>query len=105
MSKRRPTTKVKGRKLIKDKALVKFILQHLVKEEIDLSKMAIPSFSEILKSDEKDSRAFRAKYLNLKLKESNTEKSEILPPTFSLSLMDDIKVEENFLPLVSSSSF
>ena len=105
MSKRRPTTKVKGRKLIKDKALVKFILQHLVKEEIDLSKMAIPSFFEILKSDEKDSRAFRAKYLNLKLKEFNTEKSEILPPTFSLSLMDDIKGEENFLPLVSSSSF
>jgi hypothetical protein len=103
MSKRRPTTKVKGRKLIKDKALVKFILQHLVKEEIDLSKMAIPSFSEILKSDEKDSRAFRAKYLNLK--ESNTKKSEIFPPTFSLSLMDDIKVEENFLPLISSSSF
>jgi hypothetical protein len=103
MSKRRPTTKVKGRKLIKDKALVKFILQHLVKEEIDLSKMAIPSFSEILKSDEKDSRAFRVKYLNLK--ESNTKKSEILPPTFSLSLMDDIKGEENFLPLVSSSSF
>ena len=105
MSKRRPTTKVKGRKLIKEKALVKFILQHLVKEEIDLSKIVIPSFSEILKSDEKDSSAFRAKYLNLKLKESNTEKSEILPPTFSLSLMDDIKGEENFLPLVSSSSF
>ena len=41
----------KGRKFIKDKALVKFILQHSVKEEIDLSKMVTPSFADVLKDD------------------------------------------------------
>ena len=54
----------KGREFIKDKGLVKFILQHWVKEEIDLSKVAISSFADVLKDDEEDSRAFRSKYLN-----------------------------------------
>ncbi len=62
MSKRRSKMIRKGRKFIKDKALVKFILQHSVKEEIDPSKVAISSFEDILKVDEEDSREFRAKY-------------------------------------------
>ena len=66
MSKRRARINLKRRKYIKDKGVFKFILQHLVRDEIDLSKVSIPSFSEVLKSDEEDSRAFRAKYLNSK---------------------------------------
>ena len=61
MSKRRGKMSRKGRKFIKDKALAKFILQHSVREEIDLSKLKIPSFADVLKADEEDSRAFRAK--------------------------------------------
>ena len=66
MSKRRTRINLKRRQYIKDKDVFKFILQHLVREEIDISKVSIPSFSEVLKSDEEDSRAFRAKYLNSK---------------------------------------
>ena len=87
----------------KDKGLRKFILQHLVKEEIDLSKMPVPSFSDVLKSDEEESRAFRIKYMNLKLEKSNFEKIQEIP-TFTLSLLDIIKSEENSLPKVNFSN-
>ena len=97
MSKRRTRINLKRRKYIKDKAIFKFILQHLVREEIDLSKVSIPSFSEVLKSDEEDSRAFRAKYLNSKLEKSNSEKIQSIP-TFTLSLLDIIKREDNSSP-------
>ena len=102
MSKRRTRINLKRRKYIKDKAVFK-ILQHLVREEIDLSKVSIPSFSEVLKSDEEDSRAFRAKYFNSKLERSNSEKIQSIP-TFTLSLLDIIKREDNSSPSYHFSS-
>ena len=93
----------KGRKFLKNKALVKFILQHSVKEEIDLSKVSIPSFADVLKADEEDSRNFRSKYFNMKSKEPNSKNVQT-PPTFSLSMLDIIKLEENSLPSVHFSS-
>ena len=92
----------KGREFIKDKGLVKFILQHWVKEEIDLSKVAISSFADVLKDDEEGSRAFRSKYLKLKSEERNSEKVQAFP-IFRLSLFDVIKMEENFIPPVQLS--
>ena len=103
MSKRRTRINLKRRKYIKDKGVFKFILQHLVKEEIDLSKVSIPSFSEVLKSDEEDSRAFRAKYLNSKFEKSHSEKIQVIP-TFTLSLLDIIKREDNSSPSYNFSS-
>ena len=103
MSKRRTRLNLKRRKYIKDKGVFKFILQHLVKEEIDLSKVSIPSFSEVLKSDEEDSRAFRVKYLNSKFEKSLSEKIQSIP-TFTLSLMDIIKREDNSSPSYNFSS-
>ena len=103
MSKRRTRINLKRRKYIKDKGVFKFILQHLVKEEIDLSKVSIPSFSEVLKSDEEDSRAFRVKYLNSKFEKSLSEKIQSIP-TFTLSLMDIIKREDNSSPSYNFSS-
>ena len=103
MTKGRTRINLKRRNYKKDKGVFKFILQHLVKEEIDLSKVPIPSFSDILKSDEEESRAFRAKYLNSKLEKSNSEKSKEIP-TFTLSLLDIIKGEENSLPKVNFST-
>jgi len=103
MSKRRTRLNLKRRKYIKDKGVFKFILQHLVKEEIDLTKVSIPSFSEVLKSDEEDSRAFRAKYLNSKFEKSHSEKIQSIP-TFTLSLMDIIKREDNSSPSYNFSS-
>ena len=103
MTKRRSKMNRKGRKYIKDKALVKFILQHSVKEEIDLSKVSIPSFADVLKADEEDSRNFRSKYFNMKSKEPNSKNVQT-PPTFSLSMLDIIKLEENSLPSVHFSS-
>ena len=103
MSKRRTRINLKRRKYIKDKGVFKFILQHLVREEIDLSKVSIPSFSEVLKSDEEDSRAFRAKYFNSKLERSNSEKIQSIP-TFTLSLLDIIKREDNSSPSYHFSS-
>ena len=90
MSKKRSKMSRKGRKFIKDKALVKFILQHLVKEEIDLSKMKISSFVDFLKDDEEDSRTFRSKICKLKSEELNSEKDQTFP-IFRLSLFDVIK--------------
>ena len=58
-----------------------------MKEEIDLSKVPIPSFSDVLKSDEEESRAFRAKYFGFKIRKSNSEKIQDIP-TFTLSLLD-----------------
>jgi len=87
MSKRRARIKAKARNLIKDKTLVKFILQHSVKEDIDFSKITIPSFSDVLKSDEEDSRSFRAKYINIKNGELNSQTIKGFP-TFTLSLLD-----------------
>ena len=75
MTKRRSKMTKKGRKFIKDKALVKFILQHSVKEEIDLSKMAISSFADVLKADEEYFRAYRAKCYKSKSEEPNSLKS------------------------------
>ena len=103
MSKRRSKMNKKGRKFMKEKALVKFILQHSVKEEIDLSKVSIPSFADVLKADEKDSRALRAKCFNIKSNESSSNNVQTLP-TFSLSMLDIIKIEENSLPSVHFSS-
>ena len=103
MTKRRSKMSKKGRKLIKEKALVKFILQHSVKEEIDMSKVSISSFVDVLKNDEEDSRAFRAKYCKSKSEEPNYEKVQTFP-TFSLSILDVIKMEENFVPSVHFSS-
>ena len=103
MSKRRNKMNRKGRKFIKDKGVVQFIRHHLVKEEIDLSKVSIPSFADVLKADEEDSRNFRSKYFNMKSKEPNSKNVQT-PPTFSLSMMDIIKMEENSLPSVHFSS-
>ena len=103
MAKRRSRMSRKGRKFLKNKALVKFILQHSVKEEIDLSKVSIPSFADVLKADEEDSRNFRSKYFNMKSKEPNSKNIQT-PPTFSLSMLDIIKLEENSLPSVHFSS-
>ena len=103
MSKRRSRMSRKERKFIKSKGLVKFILQHSVKEEIDLSKVSIPSFQDVLKADVEDSRAFRAKCFNIKSKEPNSKNVQTLP-TFSLSMLDIIKLEENSLPSVHFSS-
>ena len=103
MSKRRSKMGRKGRKFIKDKALVKFILQHSIKEKIDLSKVTISTFADVLKSDEEDSRTFRAKYFKSKSEEPNSEKVQTFP-TFNLSILDVIKMEENFVPSVQFSS-
>ena len=103
MSKRRSRLGRKGRKIIKDKAIVKFILQHSEKEEIDLSKLKIPSFADVLKADEEDSRAFRAKCFKMKSGEPNSKNDQTLP-TFSLSMLDIIKIEGNSLPSVQFSS-
>ena len=103
MSKRRSKMSRKGRKFIKDKALVKFILQHSVKEEIDLSKVAISSFVDVPKADKEDSRVFRSKYCKSKSEEPNSEKVQTFP-TFNLSILDVIKMEENFVPSVHFSS-
>ena len=103
MTKRRSKMTKKGRKFIKDKALVKFILQHSVKEEIDLSKVPISSFADVLKADEEDFRAFRAKCYKSKSEEPNSEKVQTFP-IFRLSLFDVIKMEENFIPSVHFSS-
>ena len=70
-----------------------------MKEEIDLSKVPVPSFSDVLKSDEEDSRAFRAKCFNI----PNSQNVQTLP-TFSLSMLDIIKIEENSLPSIHFSS-
>ena len=75
----------------------------MVKEEIDLSKISIPSYPDVLKSDEEESRAFRTKFMNSKLEKSNSEKIQTCP-TFNLSLFDVIKTEENSLQKVSFSS-
>ena len=100
MSKRRNKMSRKGRKFIKDnKGVVQFIRHHLVKEEIDLSKVSIPSFANVLKADEEDSRAFKAKCFNI----PNSQNVQTLP-TFSLSMLDIIKMEENSLPSVHFSS-
>ena len=103
MSKRRSKMNRKGRKYIKDKALVKFILQHSVKEEIDPSKVKISSFEDVLKEDEEDSRVFRTKYFKSKSEEPNPENIQTFP-TFRLSLLDVIKMEENFVPSIHFSS-
>ena len=99
MSKRRNKMSRKGRKFIKDKGIVQFIRHHLVKEEIDLSKVSIPSFANVLKADEEDSRAFKAKCFNI----PNSQNVQTLP-TFSLSMLNIIKMEENSLPSVHFSS-
>ena len=103
MAKRRSRMGEKRRKIIKDKSIAKFILQHLVKEELDLSKVAIPSFADVIKDDEEDSRAFRAKCLKAKLKEPKSNAVQTIP-TFSLSLLDVIKMEENSTPSFHFSS-
>ena len=103
MSKRRNKMSRKGRKFIKDRAIVKFIHQHYVREEIYPSKVPISSFSDILKSDEEDSRAFRAKYCKYKSEELNSENAQTFP-TFSLSILDVIKMEGNFVPSAHFSS-
>ena len=91
--------KDKKRKSIKDKALIEFILQHSEKEEIDLSKVEIPSFidEDVQKAEEEDSRAFRAKYCKSKSELTNSEKIQTFP-TFTLSILDVIKIEENSPP-------
>ena len=103
MSKRRNRMNKKGRKFLKDKTLVKFILQHSVKEEIALSKVEITSFKDILKVEEEDSRSFRAKFCKSNPEEPNIEKFQNYP-TFRLPLLDIIKMEENFVPLVHFSN-
>ena len=95
MSKRRSKMSRKGRKFIKDKALVKFILQHSVKEEIDLSKVAISSFVDVPKADKE--------YCKSKSEEPNSKIVQNFPP-FRLSFLDVIKMEENFVPSVHFSS-
>ena len=97
MSKRRSRMGRKERKSIKDKALIKFICQHLEKEDIDPSKVAIPSPADVQKAEEEDSRAFRYMYCKSKSEGPNSEKVQT-PPTFSLSLSDVIKMEVNSLP-------
>ena len=99
MSKRRNKMNRKGRKFIKDKGVVQFIRHHLVKEEIDLSKLSIPSFANVIKADDEDTREHRAKCFNI----PNSQNAQTLP-TFSLSMMDIIKMEENSLPSVHFSS-
>ena len=99
MSKRRNKMAKKGRKFIKDKGIVQFICHHSEKEEIDPSKVSIPSFANVLKADEEDSRAFRVKCFNI----ANSQNVQTLP-TFSLSMLDIIKIEENSLPSFHFSS-
>ena len=43
-----------SRKYIKDKSLTDFLLRHLKKKPIDISKIKIPSFLDFIKNEEKE---------------------------------------------------
>ena len=86
--------KKKTNKYIKDKAIVGFILQHSVKENIDFSKIIIPSFLKCASNEEDDIKSIKCDILNEKFEQINIqEKNKI--PNFRFSLLDFFAKNEN----------
>ena len=86
--------KKKTNKYIKDKAIVDFILQHSEKENIDFSKIKIPSFSGCTSNEEDDIKSIKSDNLNEKFDQINIqEKNKI--PNFRFSLLDFFSKDEN----------
>ena len=83
--------KIKYRHYIKDKAIIKFILEHSKKPAIDFSKIKIPSFMEITKNDYHENEKENKNLFNsddLINKEKVNKKSGFISPktyTFSIS--------------------
>ena len=44
----------RGKKVIKDKAIVNFLLEHMKPVELDFSKIRVPSFTFFLENEEKN---------------------------------------------------
>ena len=86
--------KKKTNQYIKDKAIVDFILQHSEKENIDFSKIKIPSFSGCTSNEEDDIKSIKCDTLNEKFEQINIqEKNKI--PNFGFSLLDLFAKDEN----------
>ena len=86
--------KKKTNKYIKDKAIVDFILQHSEKENIDFSKIIIPSFLKCASNEEDDIKSIKCDTLNEKFEQINIqEKNKI--PNFRFSLLDFFAKNEN----------
>ena len=89
---------------IKNKAIVHFIHQHLKKEKIDFSKIKIPSFLDVLNTEEDEININQVPNLNKKSEESITLNSRNLP-TFGFSLLADFSSDKNEKrPVVFKSS-
>lgn len=56
--KKKKLLKKKGIKYLKDKSIIKFILQHEEKINVDFSKFKIPSFLDYLKGEEDKNNSF-----------------------------------------------
>ena len=90
-------------KYFTDKSIIKCLLQHFEKEEIDFSKVKIPPFS-----DEVDTEEEEYKYSKIKNSIQNSEMSNIPQknqlPVFGLSLMNDLSSDSNTHETVKFSS-
>ena len=102
MAKRfRKKIRTKKSKFITDKALVHFIHQHSIKEDIDFSKIKIPFFSKFLENEKNGFNESKSIDLNEKLENSEifkNQKSNKMPrfilSFFNDSFMDDKKKEK-----------
>ena len=84
-----------SRKYIKDKSLTDFLLQHLKKEQIDFSKIKIPSFLDFIKNEEKEE--------NKALKQSDSENGKRMP-LFGFSLLNELLSDKKTKELISFKS-
>ena len=91
-------------KIIKDKTIINFILQHSKKEVIDFSKIKIPSFLDCLNEEEEHSNKLIKKYPNKKNKEELNCKANKRLPMFGLSLLGTFTNSENTHSNVGFSS-
>ena len=78
---------------IKDRAIIKFILEHSKKPIIDFSKIKIPSFIDISKNDFSENQKDNTNLFNSNdssRKEKVDKKSGLIPPiTFTFSIFNN----------------
>ena len=82
--------KLKNRKYIKDKGIVNFLLQHLKPQNINFSKIKIPSFFESCNdSDGKNTISSND------IKEPSHDQTAKKLPSFGLTLLAELENDEN----------
>ena len=76
----------RSRKLVKDKAIVNFLLEHMKPVKINFSKIKIPSFLNFIENEKKDSINS-----NISQEENNKDGSQIEGISLFNNFYDNVK--------------